>query len=137
MIYCATGHRDIQKPISCKNKLKEDLPLLDIELMIIGCAKGFDTLVGWTCVLLNIPFDMYLPFPNSYYDKSLKPYARNFIVISDTYSYEAYFTRDKKMVDDSNRVLAWYDGRLHGGTFYTVKYARNSNKDVLNLYEQL
>lgn len=136
MILSATGHRDIDADEHCAALIRTKLKRLQPELVIIGCAKGFDTLVGWACVDLKIPFDMYLPFEGSYYDRELRKHARLFLVISSGgYEKKKYAIRDKVMVDVSESVIAWYDGRLFGGTYLTVQYAKSQNKEVLNLYE--
>lgn len=137
MIYAATGHREIHDIDMCSKIVSEYLQANRPEVMIIGCAKGFDTRIGHDCLNLDIPFDMYLPFVGSYYDPLLKRYARKFIIVSEGgYSKTKYWLRDKKMVDDANKVIAWYDGRQAGGTYITQKYAKDINKPVHNLYSK-
>lgn len=136
MIYAATGHRDIKDKELCEELIAQHLTTNPVERMIIGCAKGFDSLVGWVCVENNIPFDMYLPYVGSYYERALRTYAREFIVVvGGEYANYKYWLRDKKMVDDAQAVLAWYDGRLEGGTFITQRYAKKMNKPVHNIYK--
>lgn len=136
MIICATGHRKIDSLPLCEYKIEQYLTEgIKVDVMIIGGAEGFDTIIGWMCVRHKIPFEMYLPYIGCYYDKNLKELARSYRYVSPEYHKRCFFLRDELMVDDSNGVVAWYDGRLKGGTFYTVKYADRIKKPVVNIYE--
>jgi uncharacterized phage-like protein YoqJ len=42
--------------------------------------------------------------------------------------------RDEAMVDDSDKVLALYNGDTKGGTYHTVTYAKKQNKPVINVW---
>ena len=44
--------------------------------------------------------------------------------------------RDTWMVDHAGRVIAVWDGRIHGGTFATVKYARAQAIPLLQIDPQ-
>lgn len=44
--------------------------------------------------------------------------------------------RDEAMVDDSQKVLALYDGGGKGGTYQTVKYAEKRNKSIINVWNE-
>ncbi len=47
---------------------------------------------------------------------------------STSYSKDCYMRRNRYMVDQSQRIIAVYDGRSTGGTAATVRYAKG--KDV-------
>ena len=51
-------------------------------------------------------------------------------VISERYNRGCYFARNRYMVNESSRIIAVYDGRESGGTFYTIQYARAGGKVV-------
>lgn len=136
MIIGFTGHREVHNISRCVIQLEYELKRLAADVCIIGCARGFDTVAGWYCVINNIAFDMYLPFEESYYDKELRKYCRNFIVLFGSgYTDKKFLDRDEKIVDDSDMMISWHDGRNKGGTFYTINYAKGKNKDVINLYK--
>lgn len=135
MIICATGHRIIPNERVCFDAIGEYLIAQKPARVIIGCAKGFDTLVGYSCVALGIPFAMFLPFPESYYDPKLRTQTDHFQLINERYYDGVFLQRDRMMVDNSAAVIAWWDGRNKGGTAYTVRYAQGKNKVVDNLYK--
>ena len=56
------------------------------------------------------------------------------IVLSESYYTRCYLERDEFMVDHSNLLIAYYDGREKGGTYYTVKKATNQGVRVVNLF---
>jgi uncharacterized phage-like protein YoqJ len=51
-------------------------------------------------------------------------------ITSESYHPECYFRRNRYMVRSSNRVIAVYDGRESGGTFFTIDYAKSMGRDV-------
>lgn len=135
MIISATGHREIDNVPLCERKIDNYIiENVKIDLMIVGGAEGFDTILGWKCIEHNIAFDMYLPYIGCKYDRELLKRANSYQYVSPEYHKRCFFLRDERMVDDSNGVVAWYDGRNKGGTLYTVNYAKNK-KPVVNLYE--
>jgi len=46
-------------------------------------------------------------------------------VVCEQYSPDCFFIRNRYLVDHSDAVLAVYDGRQCGGSFYTIQYARS------------
>jgi uncharacterized phage-like protein YoqJ len=46
----------------------------------------------------------------------------------------AYMLRNDFLVDNASIVVAWWDNLPTGGTAYTVKRARKSRVEVVNLY---
>ncbi len=116
MIVGFTGHRD---------KLADEKDLLEVHnlypdaLWISGGAEGFDQQV--------IAFG--------------KSHDHELIVISP--NYKKYYLavklaplkRNEMIVDKSDIIVALYDGRTKGGTYYTIKYARKINKPIIFLKE--
>jgi uncharacterized phage-like protein YoqJ len=51
-------------------------------------------------------------------------------VICEPYHTGAYHKRNRFMVDNSMRVIAVYDGRTTGGTFYTLNYAKIHQREL-------
>ena len=51
-------------------------------------------------------------------------------VYSEAYSSDCYFLRNRSMVEQSQRVIAVYDGRSRGGTAYTIRRAYELGREV-------
>lgn len=51
-------------------------------------------------------------------------------VVSESSHAGAYHKRNRFMVENSQRVIAVYDGRGSGGTFYTINYAKPLKKEL-------
>lgn len=134
MILTATGHRVINN-LKCRNLIYTKLIECEPDRVIIGAAEGFDTMVGWACVFLDIPFYVYLSHRMSHRDPDLMAHARKIEILSEHYYPRCHLIRDEKMVQEGTDVIAWYDGRKEGGTFYTVNYADKLNKPVFNIYK--
>lgn len=45
-------------------------------------------------------------------------------------SYMAPLTRNQQIVDQSDMLVALWDGRKRGGTFFTINYAKSKNLPV-------
>ena len=63
------------------------------------------------------------------YEKILKR-ADCSVVLSEHYTQSCMFERNRYMVDNSDYVLAVWNGEKKGGTWYTIDYARKKNKPV-------
>ena len=50
--------------------------------------------------------------------------------LADEYSSDCFFKRNRYMVDNSDSVIAFWNGDASGGTFYTINYARERGKDI-------
>lgn len=51
-------------------------------------------------------------------------------VISERYDSGCMFKRNRYMVDKSQMVIAVFNGEEKGGTWYTIKYAKNKNVQI-------
>ena len=139
---CVTGHRDI--PAEQADRIRE---LLRQEILtaigdgythfISGFAAGADLLFAEIVVELKeicpITLEAAIPYPGRMKtpDKTFQRLIRccdTVKIHSDTYSKGCYMRRNRYMVDQSQRVIAVYDGRPTGGTAATVRYAKG--KDV-------
>ena len=113
MIIGFTGHR---------NKLCSEQSLLRIEerfpgaKWVHGGAGGFDTQVHEVALKLG------------------KIVGDTLIVIRPDYKqyshHVAPLIRNQQIVDMAERMVACYDGRKKGGTFFTVNYAHKVHKPV-------
>ena len=139
---CVTGHRDI--PAEQADRIRE---LLRQEILtaigdgythfICGFAAGADLLFAEIVVELKeicpITLEAAIPYPGRMKtpDKTFQRLIRccdTVKIHSDQYSKDCYMRRNRYMVDQSQRVIAVYDGRSTGGTASTVRYAME--KDV-------
>ena len=139
---CVTGHRDI--PAEQMDRIQE---LLRGEILaaikdsytrfISGFAAGADLLFAEIVVALKeiypITLEAAIPYPGRMKtpDKAFQRLIRCCDVVkihSDSYSKDCYMRRNRYMVNQSQRVIAVYDGRSTGGTAATVRYAKG--KDV-------
>lgn len=110
MIICFTGHRD---------KVTDPAELYAIAnqypgaIWMHGGARGFDSQV----------------------DAYARDHCIQVEVVRPNYSMDDYryapLVRNRKMVDAADLVIACYDGRKTGGTWFTINYARRMKKDVV------
>ena len=83
----------------------------------------------------SLTLEAAIPYENRL--KSKDQALQDLLAVCDTvtvvclrYHPGCFFTRNRYMVDNSSRVLAVYDGRETGGTFYTIGYAQKHNKEM-------
>ncbi len=160
---CFTGYRphkfdfpfspDNCEYIAFENKLTDaifSLPKENCFRFYCGMAMGFDIVAGEIVALLKktiktsrVELVAVIPFKEQSkgwdeewkqrYDNLMK-IADYHIYISENYSKGCYFKRNRYMVDNSDMVITWYDGK-GGGTATTLNYAYKNNKRIVNLAE--
>lgn len=126
-----------------KKQYREDLTLN------LGGAIGADQWAGQACILLNIAYKLYLPFPpevqSKYWSQEHKEellrqinQAKELEIIDPLGKYHVskYQERNKRMVDDADFVLAFWVGKRKGGTFNCIKYALKQSKFVYNALDE-
>lgn len=152
MILGVSGHRSV-----IKGQLKYILydRLLQLALNLLrelgpdeintGMALGWDQAIAEAAQYLDIPYTAYVPFvgqENSWPLVAQEKYrllledAQETIVCSDTKSVSAYFKRNKDLVDASNFMLVLWDGRMYGGTYDAVCYAKSLDIHVRNVWRE-
>lgn len=160
---CFTGYRPAKLPFdtNIKDKAYFDFENLitngilklaneNCTVFYTGMAMGFDMLCAESVLLLKkiyakplklicaIPFEgqgdaFSLEWKNRYY-KILNE-CDEFVVLSDNYYKGCYQKRNEFMVDNSDYVMTWFDGKA-GGTKNTIDYAIRQNRFVLNLNQE-
>lgn len=160
---CFTGYRPNKFPFKLNSKSKECIDFENalckkiFDLIEEGCytftsgmAMGFDIIAAEYVLLAKkayknasiklicaIPFieqsDTYSKEWKKRYDKILAA-ADDTILTSDNYYKGCYEKRNQYMVDNSDYVLTWFDGKP-SGTKNTVEYAKSVGRTVINLYE--
>lgn len=146
-----TGHRDMYRAVGSEafSALNETVCAYiekGYKYFIAGGALGFDTMAA-ECVLklksegADVELILMLPCKNqdekwSYWEqnkyKRILRAADKIIYISEEYSRECMFMRNRAMADASSACIA-YCNKEKGGTAYTVKYAINQGLAVVNL----
>jgi len=56
------------------------------------------------------------------------------ITISTKFNMNCYHNRDRYMVDNSSKLICYYDGGT-SGTGSTVNYAKEKGCEIINLYQ--
>lgn len=123
----------------CKG-IEKYLIELQPEKIISGMAQGTDIWAAKIAVKLKIPFIAAIPFigqesiwpasSQEEYHSLLKLAAKQVIVSKGTYSAEKMQVRNQWMVDNSDLLIAVWDGSS-GGTANCVKYAKSKNKTIM------
>lgn len=156
---CFTGYRPQKFPFKLNND-NVDFELLksrifktltalledDCKIFYSGMAQGFDIICA-ECVLElkrnhpEIKLICALPFKNQvqsfseewrnrYYD--ILEAANDVVSVSTDYHIGCFQKRNQYMVDNSDFVVCWYDGKA-GGTRNTLKYAHKNLRTIINL----
>ena len=135
---CGYVHEGDEAPEICpqckqpKSKFKE---LVETE--------GAQLVQSLKCNLPGISLTAAIPFEGqaeryNIYDKRvyrrLLELADKVIVLSDCYYPRCFLDRDEFMVENASYLIAYYDGRGKGGTYYTVKKARARSIPIINVY---
>ncbi len=160
---CFTGYRpakfgfdfggNITQYKELENKLIDavfSLPAEKCFKFYCGMAMGFDILAGETVAMLKrlnksarISLVAVIPFKgqaDNWPDDWKKRYnallkcADSIVYISEKYHKNCFFARNRYMVDNSDIVITWYDGKP-GGTASTLRYASGMGKKIINLAE--
>lgn len=161
---CFTGYRPSKMPFNLfdgngeykefENALTEELLRLianGCRIFYSGMAMGFDIIAAETVLILksaygyqDIKLCCVLPFENQvesfsgiwqkrYY--SILKKCDSKLTLSEEYFSGCYQKRNIYMVDNSDCVLTWFDGKS-GGTRNTIEYAVSRKKYVINLFKK-
>ena len=150
---CFSGHRIV--PFAKQNEI---MRLLRNEItksynegyscFYCGMAIGFDLLAAKATLSLKselpqIKIIAVLPFREQNekwneknkveYETILKK-VDDVIIVSDHYHQRCFLQRNDYMVQRSSRLIALYDGKFKGGTFYTYRKAKYLGLEIINIY---
>lgn len=113
MKYAVIGSRDFND----YELLESELSKYDIDCIVSGGAKGADSLAEQYAIERNIPTEIYKP------NWSLGRHAA--------------ILRNKTIVDSSDSVIAFWDGKSKG-TSHSIKYAEKNGKPTIIIeYNQI
>jgi uncharacterized phage-like protein YoqJ len=138
-----TGHRpekldntvkitEMYKRLLAKWSEKYDLTI------VVGGARGIDSIVGLVAAKMGLPVTLALPFIgcNPTDNNELMKYSNVTVVHVSEKPYtdnSQYQKRNTWMVDHSDILIAYWDG-TPGGTANTVRYAEKIRKPMKNLF---
>jgi len=158
MFCCFTGHRPKNLPWGTRENDERCLIFKKILLNTVenlfeegytdfycGMAIGTDIYLAEAVLSLcesgkNVRLHAAIPCPEQFKGWSEKERQRygNILsrchsktLISPFYSDSCMLTRNRFMVDNSDLVLAVWNGNLRGGTYYTVKYAKTQGRKII------
>ena len=133
-----TGHRPERlngHELEVTEWLDSQIRELQPTIAISGMAAGADQIYAELALKQRIPLAAALPYKkrwDSYHpvvqDMLMK--AKEVVYACEKYDKHGYFIRDCLMVDAADIVLAVWDGNEWGGTWNTIKYARDKGKEI-------
>ena len=148
-----SGHRFIDASQREHVKKRLSSAVLDaygngIRNFISGFAIGFDMMAAEVVAALkqthpDITLTAAIPFNGQasrfgFYDRKrydrLLEVADEVIMLSDSYYPRCFLERDEFMVNNASCLIAYYDGREKGGTFYTIRKATAQNIPIVNVF---
>lgn len=154
---CFTGHRNIA-PENIKQveeltakEIYELVTSYGVYIFCVGGAIGYDTIVAKVLldiketvfpnikVILIYPFDGFMegwkPEQQEEY-RMLLPRYDKIICACDKPCRGAYLQRDRLLVDSATFCIA-YCTQNHGGTAYTIRYAKQHGLTIRNIAEKI
>lgn len=154
MIFCGTGHRPDKLIGGWDNWDRHYLELTELLIealehhkprqVISGFALGFDLALAKASICLSVPTIAYIPCQNqeikwkSFYKKeyiNLLEKCDQYTLISEKYDNFCMQKRNIAMVNDSDAVIALYNGDKSGGTYNCINFAQKQNKKIINLWK--
>ena len=142
---CVTGHRDLPADGArmIKKRLEEEVRAAvedGYTHFMSGFAEGADLMFADIVLKFkkkypNITLEAAVPYagrmktPNPEFQRLIK-LCDEVKVHSPVYQKSCYMQRNRYMVNNSQRVIAVYDGRATGGTAATVRYALSMEREV-------
>lgn len=160
---CFTGYRPEKFPFSLEKDTKNlnafenklyntifSLPLEGVVRFYCGMAEGFDIIAAEVVLDLregiknsSVELIAVVPFKTQSsgfskkwkerYDKILEA-ADKVVILSDKYFNGCFAKRNCYMVDNSDIVLTYFDGKA-GGTGSTLNYAKKKGRRIVNVAE--
>lgn len=145
---CFTGHRNVTSfareqivPALCEKI--EELINEGVAVFINGGALGFDTISALCVLSLKVKYPyiklhIYVPHAGQekrWSEENQKTYqyilsrADEVKILAPFHSAECMHARNRRMVDDSDCVIA-YVRKPSGGAYYTAAYAETNDKKV-------
>ncbi len=151
---CFTGHRNLPKEMASLMALKQRLIReihialeQGIDTFLFGGAYGFDLLCGASvlsitqmdcsliCILPFVGHDVKWNIKDKEEFIRIQRACTKTIITSGEYSKDVYRKRNQFLVDNSSKVIAYWDGKYSSGTAQTLRMARKKELEIINIYE--
>jgi hypothetical protein len=138
VVIAITGHRDYPD----RAGFLRGLDRLQADKYLFGGARGADTDALRYLAETQPGATRVVVVPNRLIDQpvvaqaAIKQYANEIIELGNA-GPDRYMIRNRYMVDHSDQVAAFYDGRGSGGTYNTIQYAESKGVivDIMPLVE--
>lgn len=140
MVIALTGHRPGRlhnHEAEVAKWLSDVYALYNPDKVISGMAQGVDQIGATQAILAGIPLICVYPFEKNYYhpvEEEIMEKAEEVIHLFSDYSIhknKSYWLRDKYMVDHCDMLVAVWDEIQEGGTWLTIKYAKEQGKKII------
>lgn len=142
---CVTGHRDI--PVERIAHVEQELRREVLEAIeagytrfTSGFAEGADLMFAAIVAEQKerhpeLFLEAAIPYAGRLKTRSkqfhaLLPACNGIKVMCREYTPSCFMQRNRYMVREAQRVIAVYDGRDHGGTLFTMRYAHTLGKEI-------
>lgn len=142
---CVTGHRDIsaERIAYVEQELRREIQTAIEEgytRFISGFAEGADLMFAAIVAEQKkvhpdlfleaaIPYAGRVKTKNKQFHELLRA-CNGVKIVCQEYVPSCFMQRNRYMAGESQRVIAVYDGRDHGGTLFTMRYAHILGKEV-------
>jgi uncharacterized phage-like protein YoqJ len=144
MIVSCTGHRTVLHEATAIEQARNIFTELGADKVIQGMAIGFDLLAARAAWKEQIPFIGARPWKNHGAPKSWRDrydwvlnHAAEIVVVTDADDYPGpwvFEVRNRYMIDNSDHLVAWWDGTKKGGTWNAIKYATRTKPEGFITY---
>ena len=135
-----TGHRPERlEKLAEVSKITDWLDLQFYEhagddfILITGMAQGVDQIAAHEALLYGGRIWCYYPYRRKLHEfvDYLNSKADKIRYEYEKYVPQCYIDRDRRIVDDCDILFAVWDGIKSGGTWQTIKYAREKGKQIV------
>lgn len=109
---------------------KKEFAAIHPSEVITGMAQGVDQIAAQAARDLGINYLCVYPYKKNLgsVEQDLVDSSSGVVWLSDKYFRDCFIVRDRWMVDRADKVLAVWDGKPGGGTYYTMNYANDRGK---------
>lgn len=101
--------------------------------VVVGLQREHEDLQLIAVVPFRGQSERFNPYFKSLYEHILVKASRT-IVLSERYYERCLLKRNDYMLDFASEIIAYYDGKPKGGTFYTIRNAMLRGIRVTNIY---
>ena len=156
---CFSGHRTENLPkktnafLNLKNDTYnkiEELIKEGFDTFYFGACYGYDMMCAESVIELkrkyaNVKLIAVVPFvgqEEKWSDDLKLQYkmilyrCNEVVILNEQYKRGCYFERNRYIVDRSSVLVCYFKPYKSGGTRYTVNYALQNNRNVINLYKK-